>query len=386
MSKLGNPLGGVLWLTQGYHGDQYGNRAIDFSAVAEAPVYAMADGRVVNRAATGGSWIAIDYADSNIRSWYVHTYKWTKSAGQTVAKGELIARIAPASHNGGYPTHLHKGLSWNNGQAGFPNLIDYMDRRISFNTNYVSIANAWFSGLNFRWELHQDLSYTVGPKLQIGSKVEFSADTNLRGGEGTGAGIVGTVAKGAVGTIIDGPRSADGYTWYDIKFLNSTGWVANVGNDRLVLTDKATTNVDGSIPQVQPPVEPPPTPPTCEAERAQIEALQVQIQGLKNDIAVREKAIVEKNDTINAQRAQLAMKDSEYNKLVKEIEGIRDEIFLIRKNYDEQIKDLKELIEKKDKQIEELKDKVGMELENITFKDMIIRIGMWFGLGTRRTE
>jgi len=163
-------------------------------------------------------------------------------------------------------------------------------------------------------------------------------------------------------------------------------------NAAVIKNSRTWFNADGSFNwssfgdyklEIQAPTPPPPVPPTCEAERAQIEALQLQIQGLKNDIAVRELAIVEKNDTINAQKAQLAMKDSEYNKLVKEIEGLRDEIFLIRKNYDEQIKDLKELIEKKDKQIEELKDKVGMELEKITFKDLIIRIGMWFGFGTR---
>jgi hypothetical protein len=160
---------------------------------------------------------------------------------------------------------------------------------------------------------------------------------------------------------------------------SKSGWL------KLVI---ANVNNKNYPPVAPPPPPPPPKPPvaqpTCEAERKQIEALQLQIKALNEKVATREKAIVEKNDTINAQKAQLAMKDSEYNKLVKEIEGLRDEIFLIRKNYDEQIKDLKELIEKKDKQIEELKNKVGMELENITFKDMIIRIGMWFGIGQRQ--
>jgi hypothetical protein len=163
-------------------------------------------------------------------------------------------------------------------------------------------------------------------------------------------------------------------------------------NAAVIKNSRTWFNADGSFNwssfgdyklEIQAPTPPPPTPPTCEAERAQIEALQVQIQGLKNDITVREKAIVEKNDTINAQKAQLAMKDSE---LTKEKEKYQTQV----ENTEIVIRTYLEALKKKDNEIEFLKEEVekykDLSIEKITFKDMIIRIGMYLGIGIRSGE
>ncbi len=392
MAKFGNPLGGTLWISQGYHGDQYGNRALDFGSTrAEAPVYAIADGRVVNRSASGGSWIAIDTANSNIRVWYVHTYKWAKTAGQTVKKGDLIARIAPPTHNGGWPVHLHLGLSWNNGTSGFPNLLDYLDRRITLNTNYVSIANAWFVGTRFDWSKHRDLSYsTTGKSISVGRKVEFTAVTNLRTSPNTGTSrITGKVAKGAVATVIDGPRTAESMQWFDVKFSNGQGWVANVGGNRLKLTDKAITRITGIEEKPPEPTKPETPPPdTCEAEKKEIEALQVQIQGFKNDIAVREKAIVEKNDTINALKAQKDLLTVQKERVVREKESLEakieqdqkkfeDEILKQAAEYSQRMLELNGKLKEKKEEILLLQKKLkDTRLESLTLGDFITWIGM----------
>lgn len=49
---------------------------------------------------------------------------------------------------------------------------------------------------------------------------------NVRATPSLSGTIVGTVAAGVVGTIIDGPRSASGYTWWRVAYPGVTGWSA----------------------------------------------------------------------------------------------------------------------------------------------------------------
>ena len=388
MAKFGNPLGGTLWISQGYHGDQYGNRALDFGSTrAEAPVYAIADGRVVNRSASGGSWIAIDTANSNIRVWYVHTYKWAKTAGQTVKKGDLIARIAPPTHNGGWPVHLHLGLSWNNGTSGFPNLLDYLDRRITLNTNYVSIANAWFVGTRFDWSKHRDLSYsTTGKSISVGRKVEFTAVTNLRTSPNTGTSrITGKVAKGAVATVIDGPRTAESMQWFDVKFSNGQGWVANVGGNRLKLTDKAITRITGVEEKSPEPTKPETPPPdTCEAEKKEIEALQVQIKALNKEITNYkniEDSLLKENESFRTQAERYASYLAENEKEIEELKKDRDWLAEHVAERDEEIAAKAMEIQMLQEKIKQLEEEKTCNLETLTLKDFIRWVGMQFGIG-----
>ena len=380
MAKFGNPLGGTLWISQTYHGDQYGNRALDFGSTrAEAPVYAIADGRVVNRSAGGGSWIAVDTANSNIRVWYVHTYKWTKTAGQTVKKGDLIARIAPRTHNGGWAVHLHLGLSWNNGTSGFPNLLDYLDRRITLNTNYVSIANAWFNGTSFDWSKHRNLSYsTTGTSISVGRKVEFTADTNLRVGNGTNFNIKGLIKKGAVGTVIGGPRTTEGHQWWDIKFLNDQGWVANVGGDRMKITDKAITRLDGSPEKPPEPTKPDvPPPATCEAEKKEIETLKGQIKALEKELEDARSSEDFAYGEVKKVKSKLESANLKISTLNDIIKNLEEDILLLEdklKNSTDKVNELLEIQSKyelvKEKN-RKLQDKLDRGIERLTLGELI---------------
>lgn len=72
---------------------------------------------------------------------------------------------------------------------------------------------------------------TPGPgdgSLAPGDVVEVTiADANLRGGPGTGAGIVRTLPLGARMTVQDGPTTVDGYVWYEISGDYGWGWCAS---------------------------------------------------------------------------------------------------------------------------------------------------------------
>jgi len=404
MTKFGNPLTGTLWITNGYHMG-IRNQAIDFSAVAEAPVYSMADGVVRGRNTGGGSWIRVDTSNSNIICWYTHVYKWTVNVGTTVKKGQLIGRIAPTSHNGGYPTHLHMGLSFAN-SSNYPRLFDYLDRRLSLNTRFASIANAWFTGLNFRWELHQNLSYLSNTNtMKVGNKVTFVADTNLRVGSGTTHSIKSKspIKKGAVGTLIDGPRIANGYQWWDVKFLDDQGWVANVGGDRMSVTTRAVTNVNGTVPAPTPP--PAPVDP-CKAQNDTITKLRKDVADLQETQRESSKLIQSANDQIGVLQVQIKTLGSVNQKLekdnanfkniennyLKEIEGLKEAEEVIKEQYsmaineigemnetiaklELKIKNLKGEMQKKDEQILNLKEKNSLDLNTLTLGDFIQWVG-----------
>ena len=398
MAKFGNPLGGTLWITHGYHMG-IGNLAIDFSAVAEAPVYAMADGVVRGRNTGGGSWIRVDTSNSNIICWYTHVYKWTVNVGTTVKKGQLIGRIAPTSHNGGYPTHLHMGLSFAN-SSNYPRLFDYLDRRLSLNTRFASIANAWFTGLNFRWELHQNLSYLSNTNtMKVGNKVTFVADTNLRVGSGTTHSIKSKspIKKGAVGTLIDGPRIANGYQWWDVKFLDDQGWVANVGGDRMSVTTRAVTNVNGTVPAPTPP--PAPVDP-CKAQNDTITKLRKDVADLQETQRESSKLIQSANDQIEALQVQikalegankkLETANANYrnieDKLLEDIKILSAEREEFKKNARElalEVLDLQQKVEDQKDTIEGLKLEKSCNLETLKLGDFIAWVGLKFGIGKK---
>jgi uncharacterized coiled-coil protein SlyX len=129
----------------------------------------------------------------------------------------------------------------------------------------------------------------------------------------------------------------------------------------------------------------PPTPPvTCEAEKKQIDALQLQIKALNEKVATREKAIVEKNDTINAQKAQLALKDSDYKKLQKDLDTVEEkakqDLAKQVAHTDALIKAHLEVVAEKDKEIEKLKAKIEKAKDNGEISlSLVERVIQWFG-------
>lgn len=70
-------------------------------------------------------------------------------------------------------------------------------------------------------------------KFQIGTKVRTAVSLKVRTGPGitnpevTHVNYRGSIPPGIEGQIVDGPRNADGYTWWKVKFITGVeGWCA----------------------------------------------------------------------------------------------------------------------------------------------------------------
>ncbi len=73
------------------------------------------------------------------------------------------------------------------------------------------------------------LSAVSGGAFSIGDTVYVTSDAlNVRSGPGTGYSVIDLMSYGQNGLIVDGPVSADGYTWYELNYVGGTadGWVA----------------------------------------------------------------------------------------------------------------------------------------------------------------
>jgi hypothetical protein len=65
-------------------------------------------------------------------------------------------------------------------------------------------------------------------ELAIGGSASITDDgVNLRSEATTGSDVESVLSKGQVVSIVDGPRDADGYTWWNIALADGTeGWIA----------------------------------------------------------------------------------------------------------------------------------------------------------------
>ena len=327
MAKFGNPFGegNEVFITQTLHGTS--NTAIDCYGAkykANLPVYAIADGKILGRSSGSGSYCYQSVDGTDIKIWYVHTYNWL-ATGTTVKKGQKICEIAPNSVNGGYPEHLHLGLT----PKGKYYIMNYFDRSIPFRTAYSDIFASWFakSG-DIDWRHFQDLSYNGSTmSFKKGDKIIFAGVQNIRKGSGTSYAVTGSSKVGQVTSIEDGPREADNYTWYDIV---GGDWVADVGKFEIYTAPP------------EPPVEP-----DCSEYKERIQLLEKENETLRLAVKSLQKQI-------EGLQAELSISNEEIEQLRKDIQIWEDKYTTLRieKNRIENEKNdaVKELNECKNKQ------------------------------------
>lgn len=65
----------------------------------------------------------------------------------------------------------------------------------------------------------------TGGKFNIGDSARVTEGLNMRSGASTGSGVMAILPAGTTATITDGPRSASGYTWWQVRTAYGTGWV-----------------------------------------------------------------------------------------------------------------------------------------------------------------
>ncbi len=90
-------------------------------------------------------------------------------------------------------------------------------------------------------------------KFKVNDTFRTSAAVNMRTGAGTNNSIITTLPTNANGTVIGGPKTASGYTWWNVRTSYGNGWVAE---DFMVLTGTSTPTEPTPTP-----TEPAPTPP-----------------------------------------------------------------------------------------------------------------------------
>lgn len=320
MAKFVSPLDGVLRLTQTYHTGG-NNTAIDLGGTTDTPVKAIADGTIAYSSPKAGSYCTQQVDGSNLVVYYVHTYKWLP-VGTRVKKGQVICYIAPKSLNGGYPTHLHLGLTAGN------YIMDYFDRSIQFTTNYQDIANEWFvskdknAGVN--WGLFRDLHISIVPTFKIGDKVVFTGVNNVRSSsvvDPTDKNVISKTVAGQVAFIKDGVRYSNGYPMYDMDFVGGgTGWVAYTGRFRLY--DSAKDDPKPTPTPVTPPTPKPEQPPQeavvcleCKEWEKRYEGAREKNEGLKIELRALEEKYSEVRNELKGEKEKVKMSEIEKQEL-----------------------------------------------------------------------
>jgi uncharacterized protein YgiM (DUF1202 family) len=90
------------------------------------------------------------------------------------------------------------------------------------------------------WMVETDGGTTPPPtgKFAIGDRIRVTERMNLRASAGTSASVVTILQVGVTGTVLAGPSTANGYTWWRIQTSAGTGWAVQ---DWMLETDGGTT-------------------------------------------------------------------------------------------------------------------------------------------------
>ncbi|MBI2766943.1 MAG: SH3 domain-containing protein [Chloroflexi bacterium] len=141
---------------------------------------------------------------------------------------------------------LHTGIVLKNLGGGRFDIVDSnqnWDEMVNLRPNYDPYANAARYGLQVHiYRIPGNGSGAVdagagSPSVDAGASATWSIGEqavvatdfgclNMRTGAKLGASVVKCLANGTTGTIVDGPVSADGYSWVKIETAQGTGWVA----------------------------------------------------------------------------------------------------------------------------------------------------------------
>ena len=149
--------------------------------------------------------------------------------------------------------------------------------------------------------------------LKVGQKLEFVELMNIR--DSANGKDIGDITKGAVGEIIAVSTFTGGYQWYQVKFGDVTGFVADTEFNKV--TTKAITNINGSAVVVVPP----PPELTCaqKLENAQksITTLEVENKTLSEALATSQAKSTLLQDRVDKVESDLAV----CNQMIKDLEG-----------------------------------------------------------------
>ena len=158
--------------------------------------------------------------------------------------------------------------------------------------------------------------------FKIGDKIQITGEQNIRQGSGTSYPITGSTKIGEIYEIEDGPRTSDGYTWYDLKNNN---WVADVGKFKLFIEEESPVDCQKEIDRL------------LEANRG----LSVALGASEDLLKVRDGELSEARGTIKLLEANLeeakndyANMEDNYTKVLEAKERIEQEKLVAQEDLD----------------------------------------------------
>jgi uncharacterized protein YraI len=174
--------------------------------------------------ANGYTWYELDYVGGSSDGWAAGDFLSLASTGGGFAIGDIVGvdsgRLNVRSGPGtGYA--VIDSLS-----AG--NQAVVLDGPVSANGYTWYQVNYSFGGYT-GWVAGEYLSYVGGGGIAIGDNVSVTTNhLNVRSGPSTGYPVIDSLNVGNQGVVLDGPVSANGYTWYEINYSYGgySGWVA----------------------------------------------------------------------------------------------------------------------------------------------------------------
>lgn len=179
----------------------------------------------------GYTWYKLDYVGGTSDGWVAGDYLTLASTGGGFAVGDIVAvNSGPLNVRSGPGTGYAVVDSLATGDQGV--VLDGPVNADGYTWYEVNYSYGGYSG----WVAGEFLSYAGGGGIGIGDNVTVTTNNlNVRSGPGTSYAVIDSLNTGDQGVVLDGPSSANGYTWYEINysFGGYSGWVAG---EYLVLT------------------------------------------------------------------------------------------------------------------------------------------------------
>ncbi len=173
--------------------------------------------------ANGYVWYQIEYVGGTYNGWVASDFLALESTGGGFAIGDILSVTSDS-------------LNVRSGAGTGYSVIDtlgYGNQVLVLDGPYIADGYTWYEvsysfGGYTGWVAGEYLAYVSSDGISIGDTVYVTSDfVNVRAGAGTGYAIESTLSYGTEAYVIDGPVSADGYTWYQIEYSGGyVGWIA----------------------------------------------------------------------------------------------------------------------------------------------------------------
>jgi len=172
----------------------------------------------------GYTWFELTYVGGASDGWVAGEFLALVSSGGGLAIGDMVSvSSGPLNVRSGPGTGYSIIDSMATGQNGL-----IVDGPVSAN-GYTWYKLDYVGGAVDGWVAGEYLDYAGGGGISVGDTVYVTAGVlNVRSGPGTGYSVFDSMVYGQNGLVVDGPVSANGYTWYKLDYVGGSkdGWVA----------------------------------------------------------------------------------------------------------------------------------------------------------------